>query len=167
MKRQKPFIMLWAAIAVLASMSVAGAYDTSPYLVGTWEEIGVISTTGYSLINPTAKQLDVHMVFYIDGDPFTCISFSIPANGAFALRTSVDVQQGSVLKAGTVKFFAFPAGTRKFDPNAVIGGFQAKSIQLPLDPRQPVNTEANLKAVTINSYTLGEFAQIPWYLCQQ
>jgi hypothetical protein len=167
MKHRALFLASLVAVAVTFFATTAGAFDTSPYLVGTWEETGVISTTGYRLVNPTTKPLDVHMFFFAEGAPFGCVSFSIPANGTFYLQTSVDVLGPHGLEAGTVKFFAFPAGTRKFDPNAVIGGFQAKSIHLPPDPRQPLNTEANLKAVVINSYTLGEYTQIPWYVCQQ
>jgi hypothetical protein len=115
-------------------------------------------------VNPTTKQLDVvALVFGYEGAGalLGCTSCIINANGVWkfygdAARSASDY--------GTVKFFAYPAGTRKFDPNTVIGGFQ-QNIFEDVNGRTGV-TESNLKAVTINSNTIGEFALNPG-LCKR
>jgi hypothetical protein len=159
MKTQRLFITFAAMAVVLASVTMAGALDTSPYLIGTWEDTSVIKATWYEIINPTTKPLDVYLVSYLpDGTFDGCMSSDIPANG----MTLFGLGRGGNGAAGAVKVFAFPEGSRKFDPNAVIGGFQRKSLNadtLDLDPRV-FNTAVNLKAVTINSNTIGEFTQI-------
>jgi hypothetical protein len=160
MKRQKLLITLAAAIAVLVSVSMAGAYDTSPYLAGIWEEASVVPWNVYVVVNPTTKPLDVCATWHsADGGRIGCIcsALPLPANGMYSYFFGF----GSDGEGGAVKFFAFPAGTRKFDPNAVIGGFQRKSEELS----SVFKTEANLKAVTINSSTIGEFTQVEWDAC--
>jgi hypothetical protein len=81
------------------------------------------------------------------------------------------------------KFFAFPVSTLKFDPNAVIGGFKQEidcdyvmtGAFTEIIGTGPITStvnlvteynwvdrvrEVNIKAVTINSSTTGEFADI-------
>jgi hypothetical protein len=153
MKRQKLLITLAAAIAVLASISLAGAFDTSPYLVGTWEGYDVAQVNFYCIVNPTTKPLYVQMFFYqSDGTEDGCTGATIFANETYCPGLAYIGSQG----AGAVKFFAFPQGSRKFDPNAVIGGFQQKGGESPTE----FKTQSNLKAVIINSYTMEEFARV-------
>jgi hypothetical protein len=163
MKRQRLLTTFAAMIAVLASISMAGAVDTSPYLVGTWEDGGTTGMNVYAILNPTTKPLHVYMFWYMpDGTVDHCMSVAIPSNGEVSF--GLGIFSGG---PGTVKFFAFPEGSRKFDPNAVIGGFQRKSMRESRykDEFSMFDTETNLKAVTINSYTVGEFAQLPWDVC--
>jgi hypothetical protein len=156
--------LLVACLLTLAATALAaapaGAQDTSPYLVGTWEDSSVISATWYEIINPTTRPLDVYMAWYLPDGTFNgCISTFVSANGSL----SFGLGMGNNGETGAVKFFAFPRGSTKFDSNAVIGGFQRKNLNGdPLEPSPyEFNAEANLKAVTINSYTLGEFTQMP------
>jgi hypothetical protein len=162
MKKQRLLVALAAAVAMLLSVSIAGALDTSPYLVGTWEDTTVIDVNSYDVLNPTTKTLDVYILM-LSSDATTlvdCAKFPIAANASqriYAFSTGTPPY-------GALKFFAFPQGSRKFDPNAVIGGFQRKGL---MKTSYLFNTEANLKAVTINSYTIGEFTQIPWADCRE
>jgi len=144
-----------SALCFVLAAGVAPAQDTSPYLVGAWNE----SNTWVTVMNPTTKWLTVYAIAYNEGIPFFCAWQDIPPNGlgGGGLPT-VFLQGGGEGNFGTVKFFAFPRGTRTFDPNAVIGGFQSKSWE---DPYDWADSEANLKAVTINSYTIREFSMIP------
>jgi hypothetical protein len=164
MKRQRLLTTFAAMIAVLVSVSVAGAFDTSPYLAGTWEDDGTIGKNVYAILNPTTKPLHVYMFWYMpDGTVDACMSVAIPSNGTVSF--GLGIFSGG---PGAVKFFAFPEGSRKFDPNAVIGGFQRKAMiesQYDFFDFSMFDTETNLKAVTINSYTVGEFAQLPWESC--
>jgi hypothetical protein len=163
MKRQRLLITFATIIFILASFSIAGAQDTSPYLVGIWEESSVFEWNQNQLVNPTTRPLDVIAVTYrSDGSIFQCDILSIPANGS----AFISVSFGGLGPYGAIKFFAFPQGSRKLDPNAVIGGFQRKSTEPAFDTAI-FKTEANLKAVTINSNTVGEFTQIPWAVCRE
>jgi len=160
---------LCIALLVLGLLAGAGqvsALDTSPYLVGFTENYVQDSGDPYwnhwQIVNPTTKLLDVWVVWYRPWEPSPCAwMFQVPANGTTWLMVAAMVDLSEGYQA--LKFFAFPAGSRKFDPNAVIGGFQRKS---HLGTVEPANfnfmSEANLKAVTINSSTIGEFSAIPW-----
>jgi hypothetical protein len=162
MKRQRLLITFAAMIAVLASVSMAGAFDSSPYLVGIWEDTAAITYTYYEIVNPTTKPLDVWGFMYLSDNSFVdCINLPIAANGSTTFAASF---KGALVPYGAVKFFAFPQGSKKFDPNAVIGGFQRKGSAASWNPYL-FATEANLKAVTINSSTVGEFAQIQGISC--
>jgi hypothetical protein len=162
MKRQRLLITFAAMIAVLASVSMAGALDTSPYLAGTWEDTATITYTYYQIVNPTTKPLDVWVFMYSsDNSYLDCAKVPIAANGSATLTAS---WKGALVPYGAVKFFAFPQGSKKFDPNAVIGGFQRKGSGASWNIYL-FATEANLKAVTINSYTIGEFAQVQSAVC--
>jgi hypothetical protein len=165
MKHRALFLAFLVGTVVLFA-TMASAQDTSPYLAGTWMETSGVTPTVHTqhfIINPTTKQLDVYaVVFGYEGAGalLGCTVCTVNGNGVLtfygdAARSNND--------NGTVKFFAFPAGTRKFDPNAVIGGFQQNIFED--DGTRTGMTEANLKAVTINSSTIGEFALIP-VLCK-
>jgi hypothetical protein len=162
MKHRTLFLALFIIFAMTVVASMAGAQDTSPYLVGTWMETSgvtpTVSTTHF-IINPTTKQLDVYaVVFGYEGAGALLGCKVCTANANSVLRFSEKVAR-SASDNGTVKFFAFPKGTRKLDPNAVIGGFQ-QNIFEDVNGKTGM-TESNLKAVTINSNTTGEFTIIP------
>jgi hypothetical protein len=165
------FLLL--AIAVVAGFTFvapgAGAWDTSPYLTGTVPSHPY--PVSYFIGNPTTKDLRVYAVFYgwAGGYQNICYYKDMAPNTMWHLWD--EALEWSSSGPGTVKFFAFPAATIKFDPNAVIGGFQQGAIPPIVQPVDPSNvtrctvTEANLKAVTINSLTIGEFGQIPFGDC--
>jgi hypothetical protein len=162
MKKRQLLITFAAMIALLASVSMAGALDTSPYLVGIWEDTAAITFTYYEIVNPTTKPLDVWAFMYFSDNSFVgCLKLTIAADRSATIAASY---KGALVPYGAVKFFAFPQGSKKFDPNAVIGGFQRKGPAASWTPSL-FTTEANLKAVTINSYTIGEFAQIQGISC--
>jgi hypothetical protein len=184
--RDRLTVFLAAAFILCALSLPAGADDTSPYLMGIWESgiytytntvaFTMYTATNFQIANPTTKDLDVYAVFYppqgvIPGPCYKCAGAdAIKANGTCVFSTYFfDHFTGFPYASGTVKFFAFPKGTTKFDPNAVIGGFQGKFSALDVEPFQgpPLTTwiKANLKAVTINSSTIGEFSRIPWTNC--
>jgi hypothetical protein len=146
-------VMICCCLSALCLVLAAGftsAQDTSPYLAGAWNE----ERNWVTIINPTTKPLTVYAVLYSDGVPVLCQRADIRPNGL------IGGYAGLPDAFGTMKFFAFPQGTMKFDPNAVIGGFQGKDWWHPFGL---VSSEANLKAVTINSYTIREFSMIPPY----
>jgi hypothetical protein len=130
-----PRRLLPCAIVVLAlltfSVSSAYAWDTSPYLLGTWAPETSPHPTSYFIGNPTTKPLDVYALFHgrtgIQGGAQACYKYTIPANGTWYL-TDPSGAWDSTGGPGTAKFFAFPQGTTTFDPNAVIGGFQQEIV---------------------------------------
>jgi hypothetical protein len=182
MKKFPLFALLAAVLALCCLASPSFSQDTSPYLLGTWEA-GVYTTTGvitityqditdWQIANPTTRDLDVYAVFSLaNGQFLSCTATSIPPNGVGVLTAWWNDEPYAV---GTVKFFAFPKDSKKFDPNAVIGGFQGKTHQIQglLIQPQPIGaagatvSKVNLKAVTINSNTIGEFStKIPFATC--
>lgn len=134
------------SLCLILAAGFAPAFDTSPYLLGVFNEEG-----RFTVINPTTKWLTVYGVSYWEGMIVECYKTDIPPNG------SVWGGYQAWDAFGAIKIFAFPQGTRKFDPNAVIGGFQMKGSGYQNDG----TTESNLEAVAINSYTLREFSMIP------
>jgi hypothetical protein len=155
--------MLFGVLTVcllFVGVPLAGAQDTSPYLVGDFgfEDTAAYSeTTTFGIINPTKKALDVYAGFFDwVGNPIGCMVQRVAPNGLWYI-TDYRIA-GS---RGTAKFLAFPADTRKFDPNAVIGGLQVKyrmkSAALRKDEWFSA-AEYNMKAVVINSSTIGEFS---------
>jgi hypothetical protein len=174
--------ILFIAVAVMAVLVMqppaAGAQDTSPYLAGTWGSAIFGQTPfgppiNYFIGNPSTKALDVYAAFYTYDGVFTeCVTTTLQPNGSWYLFDEGIRGKYSYLP-GTVKFFAFPAGTRKLDPNAIIGGFQQELLPNIFVIGPPPYTygcqvlEVNLKAVTINSSTTGEFTKVPWAQCNQ
>jgi hypothetical protein len=165
--------LLLLTLAVIAGFTLlapgAGAWDTSPYLTGTVPSHS--HPTSYFIGNPMTKDLRVYAVFYDWAGDFTHVCYYRDVRPTSMWHLWDQANEWSSWGPGTVKFFAFPAGTAKLDPNAVIGGFQQEAIPPVLqlaDPSEVTHctvTEANLKAVTINSYTIGEFGQIPFTDC--
>jgi hypothetical protein len=156
MKKHMAVLSLMVALVLSLPAVPAGAWDTSPYLVGTLD--GDFYGNGYFIINPTTQQLRVYGAGFYDGTMGPCAWTTIPPNGTFYVAV-----QGGPFVGAVMKFFAFPL-SGKFDPNAVIGGFQQKfSTDYWNDTCQV--TEANLKAVTVNSYTIGEFDMIKQAEC--
>jgi hypothetical protein len=158
---------VWLGVLLVCLLSVgvpqAGAVDTSPYIVGDYafEDTAAYSeTTTFGIVNPTKTTLNVYAGFFDSGGNFMgCMVNTVAPNGLWYIT---DYRlPGS---RGTAKFLAFPAGQRKFDPNAVIGGLQVKyrTKQAPLRKDEWfAAAEYNMKAVTINSSTIGEFSA-PW-----
>jgi len=166
MKQRIVVLGLAVLLGFCLSTGIAAASDTSPYLVGVWMESETVTLTLHTyhfIVNPTMKDLSVFAVYHGDagsGDYRGCIRFDLASNSV--CKVWPDIIQGSA-DSGTAKFFAFPADTRKFDPNAVIGGFQRIVDETNPGPKRW--TESNLKAVTINSSTIGEFNMIG--LCKE
>jgi hypothetical protein len=187
-------ILTFMAVAVLTCTmgTMAAAWDTSPYLVGKWEFGTYVATdlfteflkTEFEIINPTTRILNVYAVFrwemVVGGPPVPigCYIMTLFPNAVWELSIPVIGPEQAPppwppRTYGSVKFFAFPAGTTKFDPNAVIGGFQKKQLfkfeasLLGLPEYTDLSiSEANLKAVIINSSTIGEFTTgIPFATC--
>jgi hypothetical protein len=150
------FLAFLVAMAMIVPAATAGAQDTSPYLAGFWSE----DYHWFRIVNPTTKPLTVYAILYniyyglYQG--IQCHRTGLLPNGT----ESWEFMSFAKGEFGTAKFFAFPLGTRKFDPNAVIGGFQRKRYEDVFNQRG-YWLESNLKAVTINSYTIGEFSMIP------
>jgi hypothetical protein len=156
MNRRMTVLGLMAALVFSLSAAPAGAWDTSPYLVGTLD--GDFYGNGYFIINPTTQPLLVYGAGFYEGQMGPCGWTIIPPNGTFYFAL-----QGGSFYGAVMKFFAFPT-SGKFDPNAVIGGFQQKFSADHRDDTCQV-TEANLKAVTVNSYTMGEFDKVKQTQC--
>jgi hypothetical protein len=165
----KKWMVIIGLLIVLAAGGVS-AQDTSPYLAGTWEagtwtysdtvsfSIGVWSY--YEIVNPTTKAFDVYAVVYDKaGLPLDCWWNFVVPNGQWFIWLWDGPPEP--YDYGTIKFFAFLAGSRKFDPNAIIGGFQQKGAYMIASQTDLSFSEANLKAVTINSMTQGEFSRVP------
>jgi hypothetical protein len=148
--------LLLAALSLCLFAGAAQAQDTSPMLAGFWSE----NYNYFTIVNPTTKPLTVYAIFYNVWDGYNgmeCYKREyLPPNGTWYVG---DIDGDTDGDFGTAKFFAFPAGTRKFDPNAVIGGFQVKEYGDGFDYHYYL--ESNLKAVTINTFTLREFSMIP------
>ena len=164
----------WMGVAVVAFVlafgSLAGAADTSPYLIGVWEAyggndggdgfFGQFVYTDYVVVNPTTIKLKVYAAFFTnDGTP-TEVCFKkilnpnakwhIPSWIVYDLLYSYDYM-------GTVKFVALPATATRlvFDSNAVIGGYQNRyACDWWLEGCGVA--QADLKGVAINLYTQGE-----------
>jgi hypothetical protein len=173
--------LLPAVLGLCLFGGMAQAQDTSPYLAGFWSE----SSNSFQIVNPTTKPLTVYAIFYnAYGGPYSgteCHKQYLPANG----RVSIQSKGTKDYEFGAAKFFAFPAGTKKFDPNAVIGGFKQEIdcdyvmtgayTQTGPSGDELIFTyswidrvrEANIKAVTINSSTIGEFTDILKKVCPQ
>jgi len=162
--------MIVIGLLVVLAAGGALAQDTSPYLAGTWETgtwvysdtvaYSVSVWSYYEIVNPTTKGLDVYAVVYDkSGIIVNCWWEPMGPNGQWFLGFW---QLGpEIYDYGTVKFFAFLINSRKFDPNTIIGGFQQKGAWMEASETDLSFSEANLKAVTINSMTQGEFSRVP------
>jgi hypothetical protein len=158
----KRMCLMMLVLGLVAGAGPLWALDTSPYLIGflehTAEDLEGPYYNEYEIVNPTTKPLDIWMVWYRSGGPPCSSMGRLPPNA----MTNWGVGMRHREEYDAVKFFAFPAGTRKFDPNAVIYGYQRRSAENAFCSDVCFLSEANLTAVTINSSTIGEFAEIPW-----
>jgi len=177
--RHRYTILALALILVAGFAASSAAVDTSPYLVSnwytdTWEHD---EYTSFFIINPMPIPIVVYAAFYSASGVFSgCVYSMIDGNDTWwlATREVPQVAHGVPgpysLVEGTVKFFAFPIvrdTAPKFDPNAVIGGIkQSVDCDWMYDDYESSwywvakVSEANIKAVTINSSTIGEFTEI-------
>jgi hypothetical protein len=186
--RQKTLRLILACLLVAGFAVTASALDTSPYLASDFytDTYELDAYTSFFIVNPTPVPLRVLAAFYNEDGVFsTCVSNMLTGNTTW----NVDVRNIPVPDYGTAKFFAFPANTMKFDPNAVIGGFKqeidcdyvmtgaytytdgpliTETVQVGYEYSWIDRVrEANIKAVTINSATIGEFADILKRVCPQ
>jgi len=159
----------WMGVAVVAFVlalgSLAGAADTSPYLIGVWEAndygyYGQYAVTDYVVVNPTTIKLKVYAAFFEnDGTPTdVCFWKILNPNAKWHIpQWVVEEYLSNSGYMGTVKFIAFPATATRlvFDSNAVIGGYQNRYFWVWYNDTTSV-AQADLKGVAINLYTQGE-----------
>jgi hypothetical protein len=191
MRKSIIFTGLVVALALCIFAPHAGAQMSSPYLVGEWEMFRVLYynpfssdefslATQYKVVNPTTTPLDVYLVLldrygnleYEDDTPM-CFKMHLDPNTTwkpcFPFYNSEDdlIYPAGKHLYGAAKFFAYPANILKFDPNAVIAGFQQKSSAWGTESSSVfLPTEAPLLPITINSRTIGEFTKYPLSQCQ-
>jgi len=153
----------WMGVAVVAFVlalgSLAGAADTSPYLIGVWEANDYV-VTDYVVVNPTTIKLKVYAAFFEnDGTPTdVCFWKILNPNAKWHIpQWVVEEYLSNSGYMGTVKFIAFPATATRlvFDSNAVIGGYQNRYFWVWYNDTTSV-AQADLKGVAINLYTQGE-----------
>jgi hypothetical protein len=174
--RHRYTILALAIILVAGFAAHSGAVDTSPYLVSNWytDTSEFDEYTSFFIINPTPIPLVVYAAFYTASGVFSgCVYSTIDGNDAWFLSTREIPATGPTDSGwvnGTAKFFAFPrviGAAPKFDPNAVIGGIkQSVDCDWMYDEYYAEwgwvarVSEANMKAVTISSSTIGEFQEV-------
>ncbi len=155
MKRRVGFVLV-AGLALLMTASVALAGDTGPYLIGAWEDDGETIYTDFIIVNPTTLQLDVYAAFF-DNDGFflpgRCFKKTLNPNAKWYIPGAALGLSGFD-SVGTAKFIAMAKGKRAYDTYAVVGGYQNRWIF------EMTSSQSDLKGVTINTYTLGEFNNI-------
>ena len=165
--RRKLLSILVVSLLLFVFVNLVMALDTSPYLIGDWESWGGRGEyvngiwTDFSIINPTTVNLDVYAAFFREnGEFFKCYKYLLSPNAKWYLPAwFLELENGDW--AGTAKFFAFPAGKRKVNEDAVIGGFQFKEgFPWGYPDYRYFQTAAGLRAVTINKFTQGEFNTI-------
>ena len=162
--RRKVWVGLISVLVLMGSASMVQAADTSPYLIGVWEDNGQTIYTDFIIVNPTGEALDVYAAFFSnDGARIQgkCFVKTLGANAKWYLRGASLGLSGSGL-AGTAKFVAVEQGGRAYNKNLVIGGFQNRWIF------QMSSSQANLNAVVLNKNTIAEIKEIlklecsPW-----
>jgi hypothetical protein len=140
------------------------AADTSPYLIGVWEDDGQMIYTDFIITNPTLVKIDVFAVFFKNnGDPIEgkCFKKSLDPNAKWYLKGANLGLNGSG-SAGTVKFVAVGQGERTYQKDLMMGGFQNRWMF------QMSSSQANLNAVVLNKNTIAEIKEIlklecsPW-----
>lgn len=168
--RHKSISIILACLLVAGIAATVSAVDTSPYLVSNWY-IDAYENDEYMaffIANPTPIPLVVYAAFYTTTGAFsTCVYNVLQGNDTWSFATGdiAAISPENGWYEGTVKFFAFPQTTSKFDPNAVIGGFK-QYVDCDMTEYNESGvwyanvSEANMKAVTLNSSTIGEFQAI-------
>ena len=159
---KKAWLGLVVGLVLMVTASIAGAGDTSPYLIGAWEDDGETIYTDFIIVNPTVVKLDVYAAFF-DNDgvfiPGRCFKRSLNPNAKWYLR-GVGLKLSEFDSVGTAKFIAFPAGKKTVDFYAVIGGFQNRWVY------EMTSSQAGLKGITFpNFYTMGEVTKILSLTC--
>ena len=162
--RRKVWVGLISVLVLMVTTSMVRAADTSPYLIGVWEDDGQTIYTDFIIMNPALVTIDVYAVFFKNnGDPIEgkCFKKSLDPNAKWYLRGANLGLSGSG-SVGTAKFVAVEQGERTYNKNLVIGGFQNRWLF------QMSSSQANLNAVTLNKNTIAEIKQIlnlecsPW-----
>jgi hypothetical protein len=159
---KKAWFGLVVGLVLMVTASIAGAGDTSPYLIGAWEDDGETIYTDFIIVNPTVVKLDVYAAFF-DNDgvfiPGRCFKRSLNPNAKWYLR-GVGLKLSEFDSVGTAKFIAFPAGKKTVDFYAVIGGFQNRWVY------EMTSSQAGLNGVPFpNVYTMGEVTKILSLTC--
>jgi len=140
------------------------AADTSPYLVGVWEDDAQTIYTDFIIVNPTGVSLDVYGAFFKNNGELIqgkCFVKTLSPNAKWYLRGANLGLNGSG-STGTAKFVGVEQGERAYNKNLVIGGFQNRWMF------QMSSSQANLSAVVLNKNTIAEIKEIlnlecsPW-----
>jgi hypothetical protein len=161
---KKGLVGLVLGLGLLLPTTMVMAADTSPYLIGVWEDDGQTIYTDFIIMNPALGTIDVYAVFFKNnGDPIEgkCFKTSLAPNAKWYLR-GADLGLSGSGSAGTAKFVAVEQGERAYDKNLVIGGFQNRWMF------QMSSSQANLNAVVLNKSTIAEIKEIlklecsPW-----
>lgn len=161
---RRAWIGLMLALVLFVSSSMVIAADTSPYLIGVWEDDGQTIYTDFIIMNPALVTLDVYGAFFDNNGGFIqgkCFTKALSPNAKWYLRGANLGLSGSG-SAGTAKFVAVEQGGKTYNKNLVIGGFQNRWMF------QMSSSQANLSAVTLNKNTIAEIKQIlnlecsPW-----
>jgi hypothetical protein len=168
MKKLLFLVAILGSALVLFSGNPASAWDTSPYLFGTWDA-GVFSSgadpitdttvTALNIVNPNSANIAVCCcTYYWSGTLHECRNYNLAIGGS----TVFSLEDG----AGNYKCIAMPEGKWTFDANVVIGGLQENIETIgaisPFDPGAKFFTKSrtNMGAVVINSKTLPEFTRV-------
>jgi hypothetical protein len=178
------FIFAPQAGAQMTSPYLIGEWMTAQRLWDNDYPIDALAQTQFKIQNPTTQTLDVYIVLLTrwgevitdtyDGEPlcyFTplgpnetwdaCWPHSRPNGPDIMPRRNLTEELPNFF--GTAKIFAFPynsARTLKFDPNAIVSGYQQKSAFYPWDGYAiTAATEAPLTAVTINIKTINDWTK--------
>jgi hypothetical protein len=186
--RKNGFIGLVLGLALLVCGSTAMASDTSPYLIGAWENTaaycygngdssrGEINQryfgcgwTEYILVNPTPSPLTIFAAFFDNSGSFLgCTRNTINANAkwyipGYFLEEAFGLGYEDWM--GTAKFFAFPVPTpptaipRSYNSSMVIGGYQLKYVWDDYNYTM-TRSESNLNGVALNPVTSMEFSNL-------
>jgi len=182
--KKKAFVGLMVGLGLVIFSSMAMASDTSPYLIGAWQDTcgqlpdgnspdgenppGSCVRTDFIIVNPTPTPVLIFAAFFEnDGTYIGCTRNTINANakwyipGGFLEEKFGLGDENNFM--GTAKFFAFPVPTppatvpRTYNASMVIGGFQVK---FSLPRLRLTRTESNLMGVAMNSITSWEFNNI-------
>ncbi len=164
MKMRECLVWIGVSLVLVFSSTMTHAGDTSPYLIGVWEDDGQTIYTDFIIVNPTGEALDVYAAFFDNSGGFIqdkCFTKVLSPNAKWFLRgANLGLSQSGV--AGTAKFVATEQGQRAYNKNLVIGGFQNRWLF------QMNSSQANLSAVVLTRNTIAEISELlrlectPW-----
>ncbi len=164
MRRRECLGWIVVSLVLVFSWTMVQAADTSPYLIGVWEDDGQTIYTDFIIVNPTGEALDVYAAFFDDSGGFIqnkCFTKVLSPNGKWYLQ-GANLGLSGVGSAGTAKFVATEKGKKAYDKNLMIGGFQNRWLF------QMTSSQANLSAVVLNKNTIAEISELlglectPW-----